>query len=137
VVKLHRFNEKFIGARKNYTFGRQGRWTTSLFYFCAGTAISRYRSQFIEVPLYSKLAQLVSDAAFVDRKIKFRIPARTGLALKHLRNQLAVVLNERLRNKPITESQERWMDLVFIVLGKLRPELDSTAQNVVLDVVRH
>ncbi|KAN0128433.1 hypothetical protein V8E53_013822 [Lactarius tabidus] len=81
--------------------------------------------------------KLVSDAAFVDRKIKFRIPARTGLALKHLRNQLAVVLNERLRNKPITESQERWMDLVFIVLGKLRPELDSTAQNVVLDVVRH
>lgn len=91
----------------------------------------------LRFPLDSKLAQLVSDAAFVDRKIKFRIPARTGLALKHLRNQLAAVLNERLRNKPITVSQERWMDLVLVVLGKLRPELDSTAQAVVLDVVRN
>lgn len=88
---------------------------------------------------YSKLAQLVSDAAFVDRKIKFRIPARTGLALKHLRNQLAAVLNERLRNKPITESQEKWMGMVLVVLGKMRPELESTAQagTVVLDVVRN
>jgi ATP-dependent RNA helicase DHX29 len=81
--------------------------------------------------------KLVSDAAFVDRKIKFRIPAKTGLALKHLRNQLVAVLDERLRNKPITESQERWMDIVFVVLGKLRPEQDSTTQNVVLDVVRN
>jgi ATP-dependent RNA helicase DHX29 len=85
----------------------------------------------------SKLAQLVSDAAFVDRKIRFRIPARTVLALKYLRNQLAAVLNERLRNKPTTESQERWMDIVLAVLGKLRPELDRTAQTVVLDVVRN
>jgi ATP-dependent RNA helicase DHX29 len=91
----------------------------------------------LKSPLDSKLAQLVSDAAFVDRKIKFRIPAKTGLALKHLRNQLVAVLDERLRNKPITESQERWMDIVFVVLGKLRPEQDSTTQNVVLDVVRN
>jgi len=81
--------------------------------------------------------KLISDAASVDRKIKFRIPARTGLALKHLRNQLAAVLNERLRSKPTTESQERWMDIVLVVLGKLRPELDRTAQTVILDVVRN
>lgn len=81
--------------------------------------------------------KLVSDAAFVDRKIRFRIPARTGLALKHLRTQLAAVLDERLRNKPTTGSQERWMDIVLAVLGKLRPEVDRTAQTVVLDVVRN
>ncbi|KAH8998942.1 hypothetical protein EDB86DRAFT_789000 [Lactarius hatsudake] len=81
--------------------------------------------------------KLVSDAAFVDRKIRFRIPARTGLALKHLRTQLAAVLDERLRNKPTTGSQERWMDIVLAVLGKLRPEVDRMAQTVVLDVVRN
>ncbi|KAI9445226.1 P-loop containing nucleoside triphosphate hydrolase protein [Lactarius indigo] len=81
--------------------------------------------------------KLVSDAAFVDRKIRFRIPARTGLALKHLRTQLAAALDERLKNKPTTESQERWMDIVLAVLGKLRPEVDRTTQTVVLDVIRN
>ncbi|KAH9054907.1 hypothetical protein EDB87DRAFT_1409639 [Lactarius vividus] len=81
--------------------------------------------------------KLVSDAASVDRKIRFRIPARTGLALKLLRTQLAAALNERLRNQPMTESQEIWIELVLAVLGNLRPELDRTAQTAVLDVVRN
>jgi len=81
--------------------------------------------------------KLASDAVFVDRKIKFRIPARTNVALKYLRNKLDVVLNERLRKKTPTGSQERWMNMGLVVLGKLRPERDSSAQTIVLDIIRH
>jgi len=79
----------------------------------------------------------VSDAAVVDRnKIKFRIPAKTNLALKHLRNKLAAVLSERLQKKPSTESQERWMEMALFILGKLRPE-QSSSETIVLDIIRH
>jgi len=81
--------------------------------------------------------KLVSNAAIVDRKIKFLIPAKTNLALKCLQKQLAAVLSERLQNKPSTESQERWMEMALIVLGKLRPERDRNEQTIVLDIVRH
>jgi ATP-dependent RNA helicase DHX29 len=78
----------------------------------------------------------VSDAAIIDRKINFRIPAKTNLALKHLRNKLAVVLSERLQKKPSTESQEKWMETALVILGKLRPE-QSSSETIVLDIIRH
>ncbi|KAI0257581.1 P-loop containing nucleoside triphosphate hydrolase protein [Lactifluus subvellereus] len=81
--------------------------------------------------------KLVSNAAIIDRKIKFRIPAKTNLALKCLQKKLAAVLSERLRNKPSIESQERWTEMALLVLGKLRPERDQNEQTVVLDIVRH
>lgn len=80
--------------------------------------------------------KLVSDSAFVD-KIKFRIPAKTNLALKYLRNKLAVELSERLRSKPSTGSQERWMEMALVILGKLQSEQSSRAQSIVLDIIVH
>jgi ATP-dependent RNA helicase DHX29 len=78
----------------------------------------------------------VADAAFIDsRKIKFRIPAKTNLALKYLRNQLAVVLSERLQKKPSTGSRERWMEMALVTLGKLRP-VQSSSEAIVLDIIR-
>lgn len=81
--------------------------------------------------------KLVSDSAFVDPKIKFRIPAKTNLALKCLRNKLAVELSERIRNKSSNGSQERWMKMALIVLGKLQSEQSSRAQSIVLDIIVH
>jgi len=83
--------------------------------------------------------KLVSDSAFVDAKIKFRIPAKTNVALKYLRNKLAVELSERIRNKSSTGSQERWMEMALIVLGKLQSEQSSPsrAQSIVLDIIVH
>jgi ATP-dependent RNA helicase DHX29 len=79
----------------------------------------------------------VSDAAaFVDRKIRFHIPAKTNLALKYLRHKLAVVLSERLQKKPLTGSQERWMEMALVILGNLRPE-QSSSETIVLDIIRH
>lgn len=78
----------------------------------------------------------MADAAFIDsRKIKFRIPGKTNLALKYLRNQLAVVLSERLQKKPSTGSRERWMEIALVTLGKLRPE-QSSSEAIVLDIIR-
>lgn len=80
----------------------------------------------------------MSDSAFVDHpRIKFRIPAKTNLALKYLRNKLAIELSERIRNKPSTGSQERWMEMALIVLGKLQSEQSSRAQSIVLDIIVH
>ncbi len=78
----------------------------------------------------------MADAAFIDsRKIKFRIRGKTNLALKYLRNQLAVVLSERLQKKPSTEFRERWMEMALVTLGKLRPE-QSSSEAIVLDIIR-
>ncbi|KAH9982442.1 P-loop containing nucleoside triphosphate hydrolase protein [Lactifluus volemus] len=81
--------------------------------------------------------KLVSSIASVDRKIRFRIPAKTNLALKCLRKQLTTALSEQLQNKPLTKSQERWIELALVVLGRLRREQDKNEQTVVLDIVRH
>jgi ATP-dependent RNA helicase DHX29 len=79
----------------------------------------------------------VSDAAtLVDRKIRFRIPPKTNLALKYLRSKLLVVLSERLQKKRSTGSQERWMEMALVILGKLRPE-ESNSETVVLDIIRN
>lgn len=56
----------------------------------------------------------------VDRKVKFRVLAKTNVALKHLRTQLASVLAIQFRGKPLTESQMLWKNLGEKVLGKIR-----------------
>ncbi|KAI0002050.1 P-loop containing nucleoside triphosphate hydrolase protein [Russula vinacea] len=86
----------------------------------------------------SSFSCLASDSAFVDPKIRFRIPAKANLALKYLRNKLAVELSERIRNKPPTGgSQERWMEMAVVVLGKLQPKQSSRTQSIVLDIIVH
>ncbi|KAI0274612.1 hypothetical protein BC834DRAFT_1288 [Gloeopeniophorella convolvens] len=82
-----------------------------------------------------KISQVVSDAVLIDRKIKFRVPAKANLAFKYLRMQLAAVLNALLRNKPLTKSQEQWLEIATVILGKTQQDHNSTQQSVVLNIV--
>lgn len=66
------------------------------------------------------LPQLISNSAFIDRKIKFRIPGRVNVALKHLRHHLATILGNQIRGKPLSESQLLWNELAMTVLGKTK-----------------
>jgi len=66
------------------------------------------------------LLQLTSHSAFIDRRIKFRIPGRTTVALKYLRHHLATILANQIRGKPLSESQALWYELAMVVLGKAK-----------------
>ncbi|KAF9654251.1 P-loop containing nucleoside triphosphate hydrolase protein [Thelephora ganbajun] len=62
--------------------------------------------------------KLISNSAFIDRKIKFRILGRVNIALKYLRHHLAAILANQIRGKPLSESQMLWHELAMSVLGK-------------------
>ena len=66
------------------------------------------------------LPQLISNSAFIDRKIKFRISGRINVALKYLRYHLATVLANQIRGKPLSESQLLWNELAMSVLGRTK-----------------
>ena len=66
------------------------------------------------------LLQLSSNSAFIDRKIKFKIPGRTTVALKYLRHHLATIIANQIRGKPLSESQLLWNELAMTVLGKVK-----------------
>jgi len=59
----------------------------------------------------------LSDSLSLDRKVKFTVPAKTNIALKHLKEQLSLVLASRMRNKGLEERQIPWAELAMIVLG--------------------
>ena len=86
-----------------------------------------------------KIIQLISESAYIDRQIKFRLPPKTNVALKYLRTQLNLLLASQLRGKPLTESQVLWMEVAMAVMGKLKLEKDSDEQqqNSILNVVLH
>jgi len=58
--------------------------------------------------------------AFIDRKIKFRISRKVGVALKYLRHHLAAILANQIRGKPLSESQLLWDELAMSVLGRTK-----------------
>ncbi|KAJ7446519.1 P-loop containing nucleoside triphosphate hydrolase protein [Mycena galericulata] len=62
--------------------------------------------------------KLVSNAAFIDRKVKFQVPPKCNIALKFLRTHLASILAQQFRNRPLTESQVLWSEIASSVLGK-------------------
>lgn len=81
--------------------------------------------------------KLMSDIVYVDRKIKFRVQPRSGIALKILRNHLADLLSTQMRIKPLTESQTLWDDVAMMVLGKVKPrEPGEYQENITLVVNR-
>ena len=65
-------------------------------------------------------SQLISNSAFIDRKIRFRIPGRVNIALKYLRHHLATIVANQIRGKPLSEPQLLWNELAMTVLGKMR-----------------
>lgn len=76
--------------------------------------------------------QLISDSAFIDRKIKFRIPSKSNIALKFLRGQLGSLLAHQFRGKILTESQILWNDISLMVLGKIKVEDEGSEPPVIL-----
>ena len=59
---------------------------------------------------------------YIDRKIKFRLSPKTGIAIKLLRSQISTLLSAQMRIKPLSETQVLWNELAMMVLGKMRPE---------------
>ncbi|KAF9456536.1 P-loop containing nucleoside triphosphate hydrolase protein [Collybia nuda] len=68
--------------------------------------------------------KLISDSAVIDRKIKFRVPPKTNIALKVLRYQLGSLLAHQFRGRALNESQSSWNELSLMVLGKIKIEDD-------------
>lgn len=68
------------------------------------------------------LFQLIANMASIDRKIKFRIPPKTSVALKFLREQLGNVLAHQFRHKTLMQSHLQWNETGLMVLGKVKPE---------------
>ncbi|KAJ6604782.1 P-loop containing nucleoside triphosphate hydrolase protein [Mycena vulgaris] len=62
--------------------------------------------------------KLVSNTAFIDRKIKYQVSPKCNIALKFLRTHLASILALQFRNKPLMESQVLWNQIAASVLGK-------------------
>jgi len=67
-------------------------------------------------------SQLICDAVFVDRKIRYQVAPRTNIALKILRGQMNSLIAHQLRGKMLSESQILWNELAFMVLGKVKVE---------------
>ncbi|KAJ6503399.1 P-loop containing nucleoside triphosphate hydrolase protein [Mycena vitilis] len=66
--------------------------------------------------------KLVSNTTFIDRKVKFQVPPKCNIALKHLRTHVAAILAQQFRTKPLTESQVLWSDIATSVLSKEKLE---------------
>ncbi|KAJ6575250.1 P-loop containing nucleoside triphosphate hydrolase protein [Mycena capillaripes] len=62
--------------------------------------------------------KLVSNTAFIDRKVKFQVSPKCNIALKFLRTHLASILAQQFRSRPLTESQVLWSDIGISVLSK-------------------
>ncbi|KII93254.1 hypothetical protein PLICRDRAFT_35442 [Plicaturopsis crispa FD-325 SS-3] len=77
--------------------------------------------------------KLVSNSAFIDRKIKFQISPKAGVALKHLRSQLASILAQQFRGKPLSESQVLWNETALSVLGKVKVDDEENESIVVVN----
>lgn len=83
--------------------------------------------QSLSLHSFLTLLQLLSDTIVIDRKIKFRVPPKTGIALKMLRSQLADAMAAQIRREELTEQQLRWFDLAMRILGKIKPLEEETA----------
>ncbi|KAF8642409.1 hypothetical protein AX16_009674 [Volvariella volvacea WC 439] len=62
--------------------------------------------------------KLISNTASVDRKIRYRVATKTGIALKLLRNNLNRVFERQYSGKELTEMHLKWQQLALMVLGK-------------------
>ncbi|KAF9068099.1 P-loop containing nucleoside triphosphate hydrolase protein [Rhodocollybia butyracea] len=75
--------------------------------------------------------KLISNATFIDRKVKFQIAPKTNIALKFLRTQLTSLLAYQFKGKIVTESHILWNELALMVLGKVKIE-DPQAPSITI-----
>lgn len=66
--------------------------------------------------------KLISDAAIVDRKIRYRLTPRANVAMKILRRQLHNILARRFHGKPLTMFQSRWYQVVMAAFSGVKQE---------------
>lgn len=71
---------------------------------------------------HDSFCQLSANVVYIDKKIKFRLSPKTGVALKLLRSQISALLSAQMRIKPLSETQLPWNELAIMILGKLKPE---------------
>ncbi|KAJ7631081.1 P-loop containing nucleoside triphosphate hydrolase protein [Roridomyces roridus] len=62
--------------------------------------------------------RLVSNAAFIDRKVKYQLSPKCNVAFKFLRMHLSSILALQFRSRPLIESQVLWNDIALSLLGK-------------------
>lgn len=73
--------------------------------------------------------ELIADTVIIDKKIRYRLTPKISIALKYLRTNLSNILAAQFRAKKLTEQQQRWNDLVMLVLSKVKVEEPSTGTN--------
>ena len=66
--------------------------------------------------------KLLASSVFLDRKIRYNINAKTGVALKFLRKEMASTLAMHFGGKPVTGSHAVWEDTAMAMLGKVKPD---------------
>lgn len=101
--------------------------------FCFAEIVNLRYLNFLIILLIEQLdmsrrtTQLISDSAFIDRKLKFTISAKSNIALKILRERLADLLALQFQGRTLSESQRKWMEIGFLALSriKLKDEKDD------------
>ena len=82
-------------------------------------------------------AQLISNTVIIDRKLKFQVDAKTGVALKRLRNEVGQLLASQYRGQALVETQVNWNDIAMLVLGKVKQkDPDEKEETITLVVHR-
>ncbi|KIJ45644.1 hypothetical protein M422DRAFT_75059 [Sphaerobolus stellatus SS14] len=77
--------------------------------------------------------KLPSETISLDRKIKFRVGAKSCIAMKHLREQFSAILSLKMRKMPLNKTQEKWYDLGLKVLSRtLLEESSGPGQSIVI-----
>ncbi|CAA7266563.1 unnamed protein product [Cyclocybe aegerita] len=64
--------------------------------------------------------KLVADMTSIDRKIKYSLPPKTGVALKILRDQLSSLLAHQYQGKALTSNQRLWKEIGLLALGRTK-----------------
>ncbi|KAH9944510.1 P-loop containing nucleoside triphosphate hydrolase protein [Epithele typhae] len=81
--------------------------------------------------------KLMASSVWIDRKVRFRVPPKTSIALKLLKQNLASILATQYRVRPLTEPQLRWNELAMMILGRVKLEGPPQLQDGVTLVVHN
>lgn len=76
----------------------------------------------------------MADSVLLDRKVRFRLDPKAGIALKYLRNHIASMLASQFRGKRSTIAQD-WEDIAMMVLGKVKPVNEEKKQQETVTLV--
>lgn len=78
--------------------------------------------------------QLMADSVLLDRKVRFRLDGKAGIALKYLRSRIGSMLASQFRGDRSSTSSD-WEDVAIMLLGKLKPQAEERKPETVTLVV--